>query len=165
MFFDKLTYIFLELPKFNLSLSELVTPRDKWMYFLKHIVELDEIPAVFTEPYLIQACEIASYAALTPWERYVYEQSLKSARDNYATHKTSEEEGHARGLEQGIKQGERRAKQNAVLKVLLLRFDSVPESVINRITAIRSLSRIDALFEDTMTVQTLGEIDLENHNG
>ena len=160
VFFDKLTYIFLELPKFNLSLSELVTPRDKWMYFLKHIVELDEIPAVFTEPYLIQACEIASYAALTPWERYAYEQSLKTARDSYATHKTAEEEGLARGLEQG----ERRAKQNAVLKVLLLRFDSVPESVINRITAIRSLSRLDALFEDAMTVQTLDEIDLENHN-
>ena len=48
VFFDKLTYIFLELPKFNLSLSELLTPRDKWMYFFKHLAELDEIPAEFT---------------------------------------------------------------------------------------------------------------------
>ncbi len=69
---------------------------------------------------------------------------------------------------------ERRAKQDAVLKLLLRRFDSVPaltggemtrrKSVINRIASIRSLSRLDSLFENAMTVQTLDEIDLENHD-
>ena len=105
VFFDKLSYIFLELPKFNLSLSELSTPRDKWMYFLKYLAELDEIPAAFTEPYLIEACEIASYAALSPWERYAYEQSLKTARDSYAAYKTAEEEGREEGFAHGHEKG------------------------------------------------------------
>jgi hypothetical protein len=38
------------------------------------------------------------------------------------------------------------------------------KSVINRIASIRSLSRLDSLFENAMTVQTLDEIDLENHD-
>ncbi len=118
VFFDKLTYIFLELPKFNLSLSELLTPRDKWMYFFKHLAELDEIPAEFTEPYLIQACEIASYAALSPWERYAYEQSLKSARDSYAVYKTVEEESLERGLEQGLVRGREEERTTIALAML-----------------------------------------------
>ena len=39
---------------------------------------------------------------ISPWERYVYEQSLKSARDSYAVYKTVEEESLERGLEQGL---------------------------------------------------------------
>ena len=173
VFFDKLTYIFLELPKFNLSLSEIVTPRDRWMYFLKHLAEFDEIPSVFTESYLIQACEIALYAALSPLERYAYEQDLKRARDSYAVYKTIEEEALERGLERGLEQGlvrgreegreegERQAKQEAILKLLLRRFDSVPESVINTITSIQRLSDLDSLLDNALTAQTLEEIFME----
>ena len=163
VFFHKLTYVFLELPKFNLSLSELGTPREKWLYFLKHLAELEAIPSVFTEPYLIQACEIALYAGLSPLERYAYEQSLKSARDSYASHKTAEEEGLARGLVLGREEGERQAKQEAILTLLLSRFDSVPESVINRITSIQRLVHLNSLFESALIAQTLEEIFTENN--
>lgn len=70
-----------------------------------------------------------------------------------------------RGKEQGIEQGETRAKQAAILKLLRFRFDSVPESVTNQITLIRSLSRLDSLFEKVLTAQTIDEIDLKNHDG
>ena len=68
-------------------------------------------------------------------------------------------------IEQGIKQGERRAKQEVLLKLLRFRFGSVPESMTNEITLIRSLSRLDLLFEKAMTAWALGEIDLQNHDG
>ena len=70
-----------------------------------------------------------------------------------------------RGKEQGIEQGETRAKQETLLKLMRFRFDSVPESVINQITLIQSLSRLDLLFEKVLTAQTLDEIDLQNHDG
>lgn len=63
-------------------------------------------------------------------------------------------------IEHGIEQGETQAKQEVVLKLLRFRFDSVPESVTNQITQIRSLSRLDLLFENVLTAQTLDEIDL-----
>ena len=65
---------------------------------------------------------------------------------------------------QGIEQGETQAKQAAVLKLLRFRFESVPESVTNQITHIQSLSRLDLLFENVLTAQTLDEIDLQNRD-
>ena len=67
-----------------------------------------------------------------------------------------------RGKEQGIEQGETRAKQEALIKLLRFRFDSVPESVTNQITLIRSLSRLDSLFEKVLTAQTIDEINWQN---
>ena len=68
-------------------------------------------------------------------------------------------------IERGIEQGETRAKQEVILKMIRLRFDSVPESVASQITRIRSLSRLDSLVENVLTAQTLDEIDLQNHDG
>ena len=66
---------------------------------------------------------------------------------------------------QGREEGETRAKQTAVLKLLQIRFDSVPEPVNQKITSMRNLSHLDSLFEKAATAQTLDEIDLENHKG
>ena len=60
----------------------------------------------------------------------------------------------------GETRGETRAKQAAVLKLLQIRFDPVPETFISEINAIRSLSRLDSLFESVATAQTLDEIEL-----
>ena len=65
-----------------------------------------------------------------------------------------------RGEERGEKRGETRAKQAAVLKLLQIRFDPVPETFISEINSIRSLSRLDSLFERVATAQTLDEIEL-----
>ncbi len=70
-----------------------------------------------------------------------------------------------RGKAQGIEQGGTQAKQEVILKMIRLRFDSVPEAVTNQITQIRSHSRLDALVENVMTAQTLDEIDLQNRDG
>ena len=74
-------------------------------------------------------------------------------------------QGIEQGIEQGIKRGETQAKQEVILKMIRLRFDSVPEAVTNQITQIRSHSRLDALVENVMTAQTLDEIDLQNRDG
>jgi len=43
-FSDKLRFIYLEMPKFNKMEDELETNYDKWLYLLKNMSELDEIP-------------------------------------------------------------------------------------------------------------------------
>ena len=70
-----------------------------------------------------------------------------------------------RGKAQGIEQGETRAKQESILKLMRFRFDSVPESVTSQLTRIRSLSHLDSLFERVLTAQTLDEIDWQNRDG
>ena len=79
--------------------------------------------------------------------------------------KLGEKLGEERGEKLGEERGQIRAKREAVLKLLRLRFDTVPESVTSRITSIRSLSRLDSLFEEALTTQTLDDIDWEGTGG
>ena len=73
------------------------------------------------------------------------------------------ERGKEQGIEQGIEQGETQAKQEALLKLIRFRFDSVPESVTNQIALMQSHSRLDSLFEKVLNAQTIDEIDWQNY--
>ena len=65
-------------------------------------------------------------------------------------------------IQEGEKRGETQAKREAVLKLIRLRFNIVPETVTRKVASIRSLSRLDALFENAVTAQTLDDIDWED---
>ncbi len=65
-------------------------------------------------------------------------------------------------VQQGEKRGETQAKRDAILKLLHLRFDAVPETVTQRVKAIRSTERLDTLFERAATAQNLNDIDWGN---
>ena len=65
------------------------------------------------------------------------------------------EQGKAEGIEQGKAEG----KQDAVLKLLRLRFQDVPEVLSREISNIDNITRLDRLLEQAMTVQSLEEID------
>ena len=73
-------------------------------------------------------------------------------------------QGKSEGKAEGRAEGRAVEKQSAVLKLLRLRFGTVPESFTNQISSIRNFSRLDALFEEALTAQTLDEIDLQNHD-
>ena len=63
-------------------------------------------------------------------------------------------------LEQGIEQGETRAKRMAVLKLLQFRFSDVPETFTTRINTVHSHAELDKLFEEILAAETLDEIHL-----
>ena len=74
----------------------------------------------------------------------------------------SKAEGKAEGIEQGIQKGEKRgqiqAKREVLLKFIDLRIGGAPDTVIRKISRIRSRSRLDALLEQVATAQTLDDI-------
>ena len=49
VFYDKLTYVYLEMPNFNKTEAELQSNFDKWMYVLKQLPYLDHRPRVLQE--------------------------------------------------------------------------------------------------------------------
>ena len=65
------------------------------------------------------------------------------------------EQGKAEGKAEGIAEG----KQDAVLKLLRLRFQDVPEVLSREISNIHNITRLDTLLEQAMTAQSLEEID------
>ena len=69
------------------------------------------------------------------------------------------EQGKAEGRAEGKAEGRAEGKQDAVLKLLQLRFQNVPETLSREISNIHNLSRLDTLLEQAMTAQSLDEID------
>jgi predicted transposase/invertase (TIGR01784 family) len=64
IFYDKLTYIFIEMPRFNKTESEIQTHFEKWLYFLKNLESFNEIPEILQEKVFVdcfQKAEIAQY--------------------------------------------------------------------------------------------------------
>ncbi len=73
------------------------------------------------------------------------------------------EKGEIRGEIRGEKRGEKRgaiqAKREFLLKLLDIRIGDVPDTIIRKISRIRSRSRLDALLEQVATAQTLNDIE------
>jgi len=105
LFYDKLEFIFLQMPLFKKTESELVTRQDKWYYFLKNLSGLDEIPALLREPLFERAFAAAEVAGMSKTELLAYEAHLKAYRDNYAAMTTAENEGLRRGRTEGRAEG------------------------------------------------------------
>ncbi len=81
VFYDKLTYLYLEMPNFTKQENELEGRLDQWLYFIKNLQDFQTMPLLFKDDVLEQAFETAELAKLGPAERSKYEQSLKVYRD------------------------------------------------------------------------------------
>ncbi len=92
-FYDKLTYIYLEMPNFNQAEAELKTRLDKWLYFIKHLEDFQTIPTIFKDEVFTQAFEKAELAKYNQTELDSYENSLKHYRDLKGVIDTAFDEG------------------------------------------------------------------------
>ena len=100
--YDKLTFVYLEMPKFNKQEDELKTMFDKWMFALRNLSRLLERPKALQERIFTRLFEQAEIAKFTPKERLEYEESMKDYRDYYSTMKTAHKKGLAEGMEKGM---------------------------------------------------------------
>jgi predicted transposase/invertase (TIGR01784 family) len=92
-FYDKLTFIYLEMPNFKQLETQLETRLDKWLYFIKHLEDFQTIPTIFTDDVFSQAFEKAELAKFGQVELANYENSLKIYRDLKGVIDTAFDEG------------------------------------------------------------------------
>ncbi|TXK20942.1 Rpn family recombination-promoting nuclease/putative transposase [Pontibacter qinzhouensis] len=105
VFYDKLTFIYLEMPKFNKTVDELETRFDKWLYVLRNLNRLDRVPEKLKERIFEKLFETAEIARFTPDQVRLYEDSLKYYRDLKNSLDTAREEGLLEGMEKGLLEG------------------------------------------------------------
>ena len=105
VFFDKLTYIYLEMPKFNKEVDDLHGYEDWWLYVIKNMVRLNEKPARLQDKIFERFFREAEIARFSPAKRAAYEASLKNMRDYTNTIVSAEEKGYHRGVEEGREEG------------------------------------------------------------
>ena len=105
VFYDKLTLMYLEMPKFRKREDELETMMDKWMFVLHNLSRLMERPAALQERVFKKLFEQAEIARYSESERRQYEESRKDMWDYFSTMKTAKDKGIKEGLEKGRAEG------------------------------------------------------------
>ena len=105
VFYDKLTFIYLEMPKFNKSEDELNGMFEKWLFVLRNLSRLMERPKALQERIFTRLLEAAEIARFTKVEYDAYEESLKVYRDWKNTIDTAELKGEKKGFKKGHKEG------------------------------------------------------------
>ena len=110
VFYDKLTFVYLEMPKFVKTEDELETMFDKWMFALSNLARLLERPKALQERIFTRLFEQAEIAHFTPVEREQYVASKKEYWDYYSTMETSFNKGKIEGLAEGMEKGMEKGK-------------------------------------------------------
>ncbi len=111
VFFDKLHFIYLELPKFTKTLQECESHYEKWLWVFKNLPRLEEIPADLQEAVFIKLFNISEVANFGEADRLAYQQSLKYLRDLKNVVDTAHREGEQIGLEKGEQIGLEKGEQ------------------------------------------------------
>ena len=105
-FYDKLTYIYLEMPNFKRGEAELETHLDKWLYFIRNLEDFEVMPSIFKDETIFKtAFENAELAKLNHAEWDLYERSLKEYRDIKGYIDTAFDEGKMEGKMEGKIEG------------------------------------------------------------
>ena len=137
VFYDKLTFIYLEMPKFEKTLEQLESRFDKWLYVLKNLERLHDIPEKFRDRIFRKLFAAAEIAKFTPEEASAYEDSLKVYRDLKNSIDTAREEG----------------REEAMVKTALnMLSDDLPIETIARYTGL-TVDQIGQLRKDSNSVK------------
>jgi predicted transposase/invertase (TIGR01784 family) len=102
VFYDKLRFIYLEMPKFTKTIDELETHYDKWLFVLRNLSKLDEVPDKLKEKIFLKLFEVAKIANYDEDEQRAYQDSLKYYRDLKNVIQTAVEEAVEEAIEKAV---------------------------------------------------------------
>ena len=153
VFYEKLKFIYIELPKFTKSINELESHRDKWLYLLKHLAELTDRPNLLQDSIFSQLFDVAEIANFSRVEQDGYQNSLKYYRDMNNVVSTSRAEGKEEGREEGREEGQR----SLILRQLTRCVGVVPDHLSDRIQAL-PIVKLEILAEDLLDFRGLDDL-------
>lgn len=93
VFYNKMRFIYLEMPHFTKNIDELETHYDKWLFLLKNLPLLEEIPEKLTQKIFMKVFETADTTQYEPHLLAQYQDSLKQYRDLKNSLDTAFEDG------------------------------------------------------------------------
>ena len=123
VFYDKLTFFYLEMSRFSKTEDELETHFDKWMYVLKNLHHLEEVPKKLRNRIFVKLFNQAEVANLTQEEMRAYEESQKVYWDNYSVMESAKKMARNEG-----------AQENAYKVAQEMKKDGHPISMIAKYT-------------------------------
>lgn len=141
VFYDKLTFIYLEMPKFTKTEDELETMFDKWMFVLHNLSRLLDRPKALQDRVFKKVFDQAEIARYSETERRQYEASQKEYWDNYSVIKTAEQKGlakgRAEGRAEGLAKGLEKGRAEGILSTARkMKSDGLPAETIAKYTGL-----------------------------
>lgn len=114
VFYDKLNYVYLEMPKFTKTVDELESGFDKWLYVLANLEDLNSRPAKLQEKIFKKLFHIAEIENYDEREYADYLASLKHYRDYVNSIDTAINKGRIEGKIEGKFETAREAKKEGL---------------------------------------------------
>ena len=126
VFYEKLTYYYIELPKFKKEEAELKNHLEYWLYFFNNLSSLKNEPEKLKKDEVIkEALDIAKFLALEEDEKFAYQLDMKSRLD----YKNTIDYATETAFENGIEKGEQKAKIEIAKSMLK---DKMPIEIIEK---------------------------------
>ncbi len=165
VFYDKLKFIYIELPKFRKTVEQLETHLDKWMFVLKNLANLSDRPQLLQEEIFNELFEVAEIANFSPEEQDVYQNSLKYYRDLNNVVETSRQEGweegraegRAEGIEEGLQAGLMRERR-LLLRLLVRQLGDISVEIQGQIANFPG-DDLDALGDVLTDFETMQDLE------
>ncbi|MEQ9667207.1 Rpn family recombination-promoting nuclease/putative transposase [Coleofasciculus sp. G2-EDA-02] len=143
---QELQLIFVELPKFQKTLSKLNSLSDKWIYFLKEAATLEDIPETLGQVSEIElALNLANQATMTPEELDIVDRRGMLLQDEKGRITYAKEEGR---LQQTIA---------LVIRQLNKRFGEIPGAITSQVEDL-PLAELERLGEDFLDFTSLDDL-------
>lgn len=117
VFYDKLTYLYVELANFHRSLDECTSILDKWIYCLKNLSNLMSRPAELQERVFARLFKTAEISQLNSEDRRAYELSVNAYRDIKNGVDAAKKEGREEGRKEE-REKNRMEKESSIRKML-----------------------------------------------
>ncbi|AMA48549.1 Rpn family recombination-promoting nuclease/putative transposase [Flavobacterium covae] len=133
VFYDKLTYIYLEMPNFKKQETDLNSRLDKWLYFIKNLEDFQNIPTIFKDEVFTQAFEKAELANFGQWELDKYESSLKVYRDLKSIIDTAFDDGKEEGKIEGKIETAKSLKKLGISIEIIIQSTGLTQEEINKL--------------------------------
>ena len=161
---DKLAFIFIEAYNFHKTENDLKTMQDRWLYTLKHMRELDEVPASLQREPFTEIFERARISNMTEkeieqidvlkkerWDRYG---EITSALDygrkegHAEGHAEGRAEGHAEGREEGLEEGRAEGDFHRLSEIVIRLFKNGHDAESIASLLGEPLSNVNKILED-----------------
>lgn len=133
VFYDKLKFIYIELPKFKKDAGQLATQFDKWLYVFRHLSALQNRPQQLQDRIFEKLFKAAEIARFSPEEREAYEESLKYYRDLKNVVDTSKEEGREEGREEKTIEIAKQMKKNGIAMELIIKSTNLSREEVEKL--------------------------------
>ena len=97
--------VYLTLPLFRKGADECETNLERWIYTLKNMTTLEDIPFLSDNPVFRYLADVADISALSQKDRQRYDESIKTMRDHISAYETAINKGRREGLTEGLLKG------------------------------------------------------------